>query len=453
MSTAIARMRQQASISAKKTRQSILKDRLTEEVYQQTIAELEGQSFQPLAGITVTFGKPYATSSLQGEPDNAFVRFDYVEYTTGFRLTMIAVVELDKDYLPIGVERKALYDATYLKLEEILNSCGYTVDSEPSPGLRGVTNLKTGNDHLSIVFELDKYLHQFYFDARLDLTERLPMPSVQFEETDTHVIFRLPSTGVLLSHSQYSPFSHEVAGLPMALLPVSELGVLATLKGQRVWKAGDERLARGDSHEVTPVTQDEIPDVYTGKWDDIYSRRDFDGAYDFLETESEIVYDLPYSRALDVRWENGCLVLEYPKNWLEVEINERATLTIANPSRWVKVVARRVEDRRTCVKKKENTNNSIYRASASVKDSGYSINLKELVALRDALQLEVLEVKPEPTVEPIALEVKPEPTVEPIAVEPVYFEADASKLVTPVDSFLTRVGRAFRAFRSELKKP
>lgn len=387
MKSAISLMHGRAAAVATRTRASLQRGRLVEEFYERKISDLEGESFQPLAGINVTFGKVQATTASQEEAINEVLSLEYVEYTTGFRLTIKAAVTFDPGYFPIGIEAKAFNDALTLKLEEILNTCGYTQESDV-PGLRTVASLSTGNVRLSELIDLDSYLYRFYYDAEQPV--RQAPPSTEFEETDEHLIFRLRSPGIRLNYSGQcnlvKEFYASLRGTASLLdqevtylLPPHQLGYLNTLKGKRVWAPNPECRGAYVPLKVTDLSIDILPGIISGDFDRCYAYKPYSEALDIEPAPSSI--DLPLSkRIFKVEWKEGYLVLTYPKDWIGATAHP---LSIPlNPADWVQVRSRLVESKLECVDHRA----KLYSAGLKAMTNGIEFNKETLDELGRRLE-------------------------------------------------------------------
>jgi hypothetical protein len=456
MTTAIAIMRKRATVLAEQTRQSLVKGRFVEELYERKISDLENVSFRPLAGFTVIFGKPYAPSTVEQLPIDTFVKFDFVEYMTGFRLTMLCVVQLDEGYLPIGVVEKAVIDATVLKLEELLNTCGYTLDSAAPPGLRAVTNLEISNPRLGQLFKLDRYLGQFYYDPAADVDEdRTKIPAVEFSETDTHVVFKLPTPGIALAHQDYC--EHLLYwGRRQVLIPTRDLGVLANLRDKRLWAINPNLASVKNTSRVTDLGTTMLSDVTRGTWNEIHGTKWFVDAFDFQTVYSAMLYENAYEQpALDISYRDGYLVLEYPKDWLSVELRTKAELRIDNPEAWLLVTNHGIDKDQKAIGKYD-AKNGKFQLDCEIKTEGRHFNLKDLEALRiEQARHRLLDFGQEKDiVEPEATVVGDGNGVDANAIgsatlgglENIPFEVKQS------NSFFSRLTRAWHAFQGIDKK-
>ncbi len=179
---------------------AVLQNRYFEEKFPIKITELAGRTFTPLAGFTVTISDVLPHSQIRKARVDDVMQFGSVEYATGYRLGVYLTVELDEDYLPLGVERKAFTDAVAVQVETILNTCGYTLNETPVMGLRSVYGVNYEQwDYFTRLFNVDEY-------AKSLLNTQLgPDVIPEFGETDTEFHFSavlpaIPLNGGLLVH-------------------------------------------------------------------------------------------------------------------------------------------------------------------------------------------------------------------------------------------------------------
>ena len=326
-SSAAASQRQKLLPSLVEARHQVSHGRFVEDHYNKSIAELAGQSFKPLAGFTVTFGRPMAESTVQNTALNEAFFFNYVEYTTGFRLIMHAFVILDEGYYPLGVSWDAFNDAMLLRVEALINECGYTTLMTPPSGLRAVVFSPYKNWRLSSLFDMDKELHAFVFDKLA--------ANVEFEETEEHLVFRIPTQAVM------GKAATELGGPSKDHEPQyvhrSALGILVNYVGKTIWAGPDstavqnvfitDEKAKGltypkhiqklrkecmrlDMHTValniTPIQV--YPDIHEGVYEDLYV-------------------------------EDDKLVMRHPKDWMGAH-HRRDAIHFDKPEDWFRVSLR-----------------------------------------------------------------------------------------------------------------
>lgn len=141
-----------ASVSELKTK---IPGTYKEQVYRKALSDLAGMTFEPLAGLRVTFLPSMFPTSTFEQPENSNVIYTihYVEYLTGHKRLLMAVVDLAEGYVPFNVDRKAFKDALKHSLEFHLNESGYTMADEPPDGLRKVSQVYIGHDRLEALFD------------------------------------------------------------------------------------------------------------------------------------------------------------------------------------------------------------------------------------------------------------------------------------------------------------
>ncbi|WJJ55031.1 hypothetical protein [Xanthomonas phage RTH11] len=140
-----------ASVSELKTK---VVSTYKEQVYRKSLSDLAGMTFEPLAGLRVTFlPSMFPTSSFE-QPENSNVVYTvhYVEYLTGHQRILMAVVDLAEGYVPLNVSRTAFKDALKHSLEFHLNESGYSLADTPPDGLRKVSNVHIGHERLEALF-------------------------------------------------------------------------------------------------------------------------------------------------------------------------------------------------------------------------------------------------------------------------------------------------------------
>ena len=213
-------MRERALKATQHNHYSVLQNRLVEENYGVKITELAGKSFRPLVGFTVTFDEilPFAQARQRKVDDVA--SFDYVEFGTGYRMQAYLSVELDEDYLPLGVELKAFRDAVVVQTEQLINACGYTFNETPIMGLRNVNSVCHSQDPRFVeMFNGDKSLKKIV-DHQLNDNVAL-----SFEETE--IDFRFSTPANVIRHTSRG-------GTEGLLVHVDLLGDLAQLNARRI---------------------------------------------------------------------------------------------------------------------------------------------------------------------------------------------------------------------------
>lgn len=213
-------MHHRAMKAAANSNYSVLKGRYVEEQFPVKITELLGRSFQPLAGFTVTFSDIIPRSQSRDRRIDDVLRFDYVEYATGYRMAVYLTVELDPGYIPLGVEHKAFEDAVVVQVEAALNTCGYTLDQAPIMGLRSVNDSSSKcSAQFGWLFTVDEYAKEL-------LTTRLGEKVVpEFGETETTFHF-----------SSEVPAFHLGDGL---LVHRTALGRMTELAGRKIYLRSD----------------------------------------------------------------------------------------------------------------------------------------------------------------------------------------------------------------------
>ncbi|WJJ55034.1 hypothetical protein [Xanthomonas phage RTH11] len=214
-------MRQRALKAIEHSHYTVLQNRMVEEVYPLKIADLAGKSFRPLSGFTVSFDEVLPMAQAR-EPSVADVAsFDYVEYGTGYRLKVYLTVELDEDYLPLGVELQAFIDAVKVQTEQMINACGYTFNDAPIMGLRSVNNyVGDCNALFENLFVVDEALTRL---VKHNLNDQQPLI---FEETASDFRF-----SAAINALQF----HTRLGNEVVMVHVDELGALAALDERRIW--------------------------------------------------------------------------------------------------------------------------------------------------------------------------------------------------------------------------
>lgn len=141
-----------ASVSELKTK---LGGSYKEQVYNKQLADLAGVTFEPLAGLKVTFLPTLFPSSTFRAPDNSnlILSANYVEYLTGHQRVLLATIELVGGYVPFNVSAGAFGDALRHSVEHYLNTCGYSMASEVPDGLRQINHVQIGHDRLTKLFD------------------------------------------------------------------------------------------------------------------------------------------------------------------------------------------------------------------------------------------------------------------------------------------------------------
>lgn len=186
-------MHRRATLATSHSNYAVLQNRYVEEHFSIKITDLLGRSMKPLAGFTVTFSEILPHSQIRESQVDDILQFGYVEYGTGYRLWVYLKVELDEDYLPLGVELKALEDAVMVQTESILNTCGYTFNETPLMGLRSVDGVqKNTSTAFNRLFEIDSFAKRFLDTAFAEGT----IPT--FSETEDEFIFSADVPAVLV---------------------------------------------------------------------------------------------------------------------------------------------------------------------------------------------------------------------------------------------------------------
>lgn len=177
----------------------------TEQIYSKTLAELEGVSFEALAGIRITFLPIIEGHVTQPEgSSNLIFMAQYVEYLTGRRRTLAAVVDLVDGYVPIGVEQRAFEDAFRHSIEASLNECGYTLEEDAPDGLRKMEKVTLGHKQL-------QYL--FYPLTVLCGIDGIDMEKVEVTVEDNAVVLRTPLP--IFHHAKGYRSMRSLMGFPM----------------------------------------------------------------------------------------------------------------------------------------------------------------------------------------------------------------------------------------------
>ncbi len=143
--------RHPALVAGANAARACLKTTYREHIYVKTIDELDGESFEPLAGIRATIHSDIDTPRPRKE--NQVFSADYVEYLTGRDRNVVASVELIDGYVPISVNETAFYDALRTGLERRFNECGYTLREDAPDGLRAMSGRSIGNSMLECMFK------------------------------------------------------------------------------------------------------------------------------------------------------------------------------------------------------------------------------------------------------------------------------------------------------------
>lgn len=177
----------------------------TEQIYSKTLAELEGISFEALAGIRITFLPIIEGHVTQPEgSSNLIFMAQYVEYLTGRRRTLAAVVDLVDGYVPVGVEQRAFEDAFRHSIEASLNECGYTLEEKAPDGLRKMEKVTLGHKQL-------QYL--FYPLTVLRGIDGIDEEKVEVTVEDNAVVLRTPLS--IFHHDKGYRSMRSLAGFPM----------------------------------------------------------------------------------------------------------------------------------------------------------------------------------------------------------------------------------------------
>lgn len=243
----------------------------TEHVYGKSLSELAGVSFEPLAGITVTF-LPTLLDHVDVESQNSNLIFmgHYVEYLTGHRRTVGAVVSLADGYVPLKVEAKALNASLLRSLEYHLNECGYTTQSNAPDGLRLITVKQIGHALLDLLCDPIRAFGDW--EVQEDkVTIDVVGEHIQLQVDATYYIARSDTLALksmelgvhLLRHIRghsRTPYGN--------LIHSSVMGPLAEVGGQNIWvESGYEFPANlYVSHEdvlTNPVSKKTNPDRST----------------------------------------------------------------------------------------------------------------------------------------------------------------------------------------------
>lgn len=304
-------MRERALKATQHNHYSVLQNRLVEENYGVKITELAGKSFRPLVGFTVTFDEilPFAQARQRKVDDVA--SFDYVEFGTGYRMQAYLSVELDEDYLPLGVELKAFRDAVVVQTEQLINACGYTFNETPIMGLRNVNSVSHSQDPRFVeMFNGDKSLKKIVDHQLNDKT------ALSFEETENDFRFSTPAN--VIHHTSKG-------GKEGLLVHVDLLGDLAELNARRIFI---ESNSEKDEHGKSTITYTYGIDVApTGKYVDRH--------IDFHKLENVTLGSLALETIVEGKNVTQC----QPKDWKSRAVNY--DIVVNCPDDWRFVTIRR----------------------------------------------------------------------------------------------------------------
>lgn len=300
----ISSMRERAATAQQHSNYTVLQNRMVEELYPVKISELVGKSFRPLVGFTVTVEEVLPFAQARERKVDDVVSFSYVEYGTGYRLKAYLTVELDADYLPLGVELKAFRDAVVVQCEQLLNACGYTFNESPIMGLRNVNGVDHTHD--------TRFVEMFDGDKTLKKATSHPLNdqvAVTFEETEHDYRFTTPISALLHTTK---------AGTEGLIVHVDALGDLAQLATRRIFVKAETKV---DENDKLVTTRTFAIDVEPDK---MRAERHVD--FHKLTNPSLGTF------ALETKIEGNALVQIQPKDWKGRELSY--ALVIDRPEDW-----------------------------------------------------------------------------------------------------------------------
>ncbi len=199
-----------------------LKTTYREHAYPKTIEDLDGESFEPLAGIRVTVHSRHF--DWRANIGNRVFMADYVEYLTGINRAVVATVELIDGYVPTYVNKTAFIDSLRVNLEALFNACGYTLHEDAPDGLRQLSKVTVGNTALELMFS----------PLRLLKGLELPLAQVTVVVEDGHIVLRVPIDRLFENRlSDYS--TADSIGPRWNRVHRSALGELENLGTARIW--------------------------------------------------------------------------------------------------------------------------------------------------------------------------------------------------------------------------
>ncbi len=334
-----------ASVSAIRTKLNLT---YTEQVYGKALAELVGTSFEPLAGIRVTFLPVIEDHVTQPQgSSNLIFMAQYIEYLTGRRRTLAATVELVDGYVPIGVENQAFEDSLRRSVEGLFNECGYTLEEEAPDGLRKMNSVQLGHALLEYLFMPKTVLASI---ANIDLDK------VEVTVEDGAVVLRTPvamlqgsshPSALYLSRSLGGWGPEEFTSAEFNVIRRDALGTLSNLlEGKNLWLE-KARLSEGTFGRTFLTDETELTNPYATVVNPDHTETlqlypDYAVVLSIDETPRNYLICLPLmasgvldEQGLTVRipldlsapFTSGRVVIECPDDWVELCVRGVITAT------------------------------------------------------------------------------------------------------------------------------